>query len=86
MRKVWNPPLVVSGKKASSPQFDVYFTHWPKDHSPLSAKKITLYFDQKQPDFLFPYWIEIADGSLRFNLRVTDSGRALQTPAFVFPK
>jgi hypothetical protein len=55
-RKLWNPPKIYHGKKIKEPHFQMLQATWPKDDSELSGKLVNLYFDQDQPDFVFPYW------------------------------
>lgn len=78
LRKVWNPPLVINGEKKVSPRFDAYRTTWPKDKTPLSNKRIELYFNKQEKRFPFPYWAQITDDSeAAFKMRVIDSGAKL---------
>jgi hypothetical protein len=60
-------------------------TTWPKDDSELSGRGIDLYFDQNQPLFPFPYWIEIGDSYNTLALRVIDSGYCSLFPLKHFP-
>lgn len=73
-RKLWNPPKNLNGKKHANNHFEMMRARWPKDDSDLSGKMIDLYFDQDQPLFPFPYWIEIGDGYNIFKINVLDSG------------
>lgn len=75
MRKIWNPPHIINGKTLKFPRFGAYDATWPKDTTELSGKQIELYFDQKNPTFPFPYWIQISDWSNTFKMRIVDSGR-----------
>lgn len=79
-RKIWNPPKIINGQHYSKPRFEMMHARWPKDDSELSGKLIDLYFDQDQPQFPFPYWIEIGDGYNVFKIRVIDSGISVQFP------
>lgn len=79
-RRVWNPPLIVEGKKIDKPSFDVWEGKWPKDNSPLSQCKIELYFKSGNDTFPFPYWIEVNNGHYTYKIRVIDSGNHLISP------
>lgn len=83
---LWNPPKVVDGKKIAHPSFEVFQTHWPLDDSELSNKSITLYFDQDNTSFPFPYWIELGDGYINYKIRAKDSGLLHDIPFDFFPK
>lgn len=85
MRKIWNPPLVREGKKVVGAQFEVKRIHWPKDGTLLAEKTLDLYFDKRHPEFPFPNWIEITDGSSTFKIRCVDSGSGLELPEARFP-
>ena len=74
IRKIWNPPKILHGKKHKNNHFEMMHTKWPKDTSDLSGRDIDLYFDLDQPLFPFPYWIEIGDGHNVFKIHVIDSG------------
>lgn len=74
MRKTWNPPKILHGKKYKNSHFEMMHTKWPKDSSDLSGREVDLYFDLDQPLFPFPYWIEVGDGYNAFTLHVIDSG------------
>ncbi len=79
-RKIWNPPLFFEGKKESSPQFIPLRLTYPKDGSPLSGKRIELFFNNRN-NFPFPYWGQITDESdAALKFRVIDSGRNLSSP------
>ncbi|MBM3193673.1 MAG: hypothetical protein FJZ59_05525 [Chlamydiae bacterium] len=80
-RKIWNPELFFEGKKEASPEFTAYKLLYPKDGSPLSGKRIELFFNKSNELFPFPYWGQITDdsqASLKF--RVVASGRNLFSP------
>jgi hypothetical protein len=85
-RKIWNPPKILEGKRYIHPRFEMMHAKWPKDDSELSGKLIDLYFDQDQPLFPFPYWIEVGDGHNVFKIRVIDSGCSLAFPFKEPPK
>ncbi len=73
-RAVWNPPLIIEGKKIAKPSFDVLKAHWPDDSSRLSRCLIELYFIK---DFPLPYWIDVQSPHYTFKLRTIDSGHNL---------
>ena len=74
-RPLWNPPLIIEGKKRTTATFEVFKTTWPKDDSQASGCPISIYFDAKRPNFPFPYWIEIKSPHYALNIRAIDSGR-----------
>lgn len=84
-RAVWNPPLIIHGKKQASPSWTVYQTTWPKDNSPLSEKEIELYFPEN-PNFVFPLWIQIKSDLMSPWIRLVDAGKHLQTACFPLPR
>lgn len=79
-RSVWNPPLIVEGKKIEKPQFDSFRGIWPKDDTQLSESRIDLYFRKDGSPFFFPHWIEICNGHFTLKIRVLDSGKHLTSP------
>lgn len=79
-RKIWNPPLVIEGKKIEKPSFEVIHTRWPDDSSQLALCDIDLYFDASHPDFPFPYWIEIKSPHYTFKVHTIESGHHLASP------
>ena len=76
-RSLWNPPLVVEGKKVTKPAFDVFNAHWPDDGSKLATCVIEIYYAKDQPDFPFPYWVEVHSPHYTFKMRTVDSGHHL---------
>lgn len=82
-RALWNPPWVVHGKRVKPAAFDVFQTHWPSDHSPLSSAELDLYFSASDARFPFPLWIEIHTSHATVKWRAIDSGTDLlsTTPA-----
>jgi len=78
-RAMWNPPVIINGKKGSQPNIKVFTTNWPDDDSPLAHCKLELYFDGKRPDFLFPCWIEISTPHYTQNVRIIDSGTGMHS-------
>lgn len=79
-RKLWNPSKIYEGKKIPNAHFMMMRTKWPKDDTDLAGRWIDLYFDEDQPKFPFPYWVEIGDGHNVFKLQVIDSGKNLYFP------
>jgi hypothetical protein len=76
-RALWNPPLIVEGKKIAKPYFEVLKAQWPDDGSRLSRCDLELYFAK---DFPFPYWLEVQSPHYAFKMRTIDSGHALFSP------
>lgn len=76
-RSAWNPPLIIDGQKMTKPAFEVLKTRWPNDGSRLSLCNIELYFSKSQPDFPFPYWLEVQSPHYTFKMRTIDSGHNL---------
>lgn len=76
-RALWNPPLIMEGKKIAKPTFDVWKTQWPEDGSRLSRCSIELYFIK---DFAFPFWLEVQSPHYTFKMRTIDSGHHLSSP------
>lgn len=79
-RALWNPPLILGGKKIPKPQFDVWKTKWPEEQSPLSGCRLELYFAKSDALFAFPRWIDIQSPHYSFKLRTIDSGKDLHSP------
>lgn len=79
-RALWNPPLVIAGKKLEKPAFDVLKTVWPDDGSRLALCAIELYFSKQDPAFPFPYWLEVQSPHYSFKMRTVDSGHGLVSP------
>jgi len=79
-RKVWIPPLVRDGKKIKKPQFEVVRTTWPSDKTRLAGCILELYLDKGNPDFPFPYWMEVQSPHYTFKIRAIDSGTQISSP------
>lgn len=79
-RKIWNPPLIIEGKKIHNPLFDILRTRWPDDSSQLALCDIDLYFDAVHSSFPFPYWIEVKSPHYAFKVRGIESGHDLASP------
>jgi hypothetical protein len=84
-RPIWNPPLVVEGKRESGALFSAWRGRWPRDGSELADKEILVYLPDGAGSYLpgFPYWLEISGGIGRAHFRVIDSGEKMISP---FPK
>ncbi len=80
-RKLWTPPMVIEGKKAKG-NFSAFYTQWPKDSSPLSNKRLELYFEENQP---LPLWIQVYSSHGSVFSKIIDTGKGLQTP-YSLPK
>jgi hypothetical protein len=80
-RKIWNPPFVFEGKTFNYKKpLAVKLIH-PKDNSPLSGKRIELFFCSDIENFPFPFWGQVTDSSeAAFKFRAIDSGRNLISP------
>ena len=78
LRKQWNPPLVVEGKKLEKALFDVFETFWPQDGSELAGKKVAVYLDRENHSAL-PYWIQVETAHATASVRAIDSGKRLST-------
>lgn len=86
-RRIWQPPLIVEGKKIPDVAFDGWRTRWPKDSSELSEKFIEVYMPKdsdKYPAY-FPYWLQVNGVVGKAKVRIVDSGSGLASPAQLFP-
>jgi len=87
MRKVWNPPLYYNGMQVKSPSFVAYALQIPFDDSPLSGKRIEIYFDANNLNFPFPYFAQVTDDSnASFRIHICDSGEGLYSPIKEMPR
>jgi len=77
-RPVWTPALFVEQKKTKIPSETVR-TYWPKDDTPLSVCRITLYFPSKEST-PFPVWIEANNGHFNYSIRGIHFGKGLKSP------
>jgi hypothetical protein len=75
-RKIWNPPLIMNGKKIEGATFTAFEARWPQDGSELSDKTVNLYFDREGRSPL-PCWIQVDTGEVSVSLRAIDSGHKL---------
>jgi hypothetical protein len=73
-RTLWTPPIHFKGEKKTKPVFDVFKAKWPNDGTLLSSCTIELYFDARNPNFPFPYWIEIKSPHYALPIRTIESG------------
>jgi hypothetical protein len=80
-RKIWNPPFVFEGQNfAYKKPLAVKLLH-PKDNSPLSGKRIELFFCNDIENFPFPFWGQVTDSSeAAYKFRAIDAGRNLLSP------
>lgn len=81
-RPLWQPPLVVEGKKIPGVSFVAWRAHWPKDGSELSGRTIEAYLPKdsdKYPSY-FPYWLQISGMVGKAKVRIIDSGSKLFPP------
>ncbi|MEL7432242.1 MAG: hypothetical protein AAGI90_06960, partial [Chlamydiota bacterium] len=83
-RAFWNPPISLK-TWAKRPSFAVYSTKWPTDDTPLSGKRLELYFAKNQ-QAPFPCWIEVQGDHGFVYTKIVDAGRDFQTPFPYFPR
>lgn len=87
LRTTWNPKMVLNGVVIAGVKFEGWRTHWPKDNSELSGKRIEVYLpaeSDKYPSY-FPYWLQIKGAVGAATLRIVDSGAGLVSPAGPMP-
>jgi hypothetical protein len=84
-RALWNPSLVIEGKKIAKTRSEVWRGKWPDDETLLAGCSIHLYFDANRPNFPFPYWIEIQSSHYALKVRTIDSGTGLASPMPLLP-
>lgn len=84
-RAIWNPSVVIDGKKTGNPKSEVWRGKWPDDKTLLAGCGIDLYFDSERPTFPFPYWIEIQSSHYALKVRAIDSGTGLSSPMPLLP-
>lgn len=75
-RQIWQPPLIFEGKKIEKAKFDAFEAAWPKDHSELSGKTVSLYFD-RTIGFPLPFWVQVDASYASATFQVVDSGKNL---------
>lgn len=81
LSKVWQPKMVVEGKKIDGVLFDAWRTIWPQDSSELAGKTIEIFTPQESslyPSY-FPYWMEVIGLVGKAKVRIVDSGSNLKT-------
>lgn len=76
---VWNPPLIVDGKRINGVFFEAWKAKWPNDNSYLSDKNIEIYLPDERTSFssYFPYWLQISGLIGKAKIRIIDSGSNL---------
>lgn len=79
-RALWVPPLILHGKKISSPSFEVWGATWPRDKTPISECRLEIYFSSGEFVSPFPYWIEIKSPHYAAKIRTVDSGHNMASP------
>jgi hypothetical protein len=82
-RPIWQPQMIVDGKRIKGVSFDAWRTRWPRDGGDLSGKTIEVYLpqdSQRYPSY-FPYWLQISGMVGKAKLRIIDSGSQLKSPA-----
>ena len=79
-RKLWGPKRVLEGKCTKTAQYSVLRAKWPDDKTRLAGCVIELYLDTSQPQFPFPYWLEIQSPHYTFKLNTIDSGSGICSP------
>ena len=84
-RAIWNPPLVIDGKRLDHALFDVFHATWPQDGSDLSGQTVSLYFDAARQS-LIPSWIQVDTAHASASMRAIDSGRNLPAVHRTFPR
>lgn len=87
-RSIWQPPMIVEGKKIPNITFDGWKTKWPKDSTDLSGRTIEIFLPQDQRQYLsyFPYWLQIQGAVGKAKIRIIDSGRQMKSPKPPFSK
>ncbi len=75
-RSIWNPTVIVEGKKLEQAVISAWKTRWPKDDSLISECEIELYFSSQA----FPIWIEVKSPHYKGSLRAIDSGHHMSSP------
>lgn len=85
IRAVWNPTLIVEGKKVIKPKSEVFHGIWPDDNTLVAGCGIEFYFDAGRPNFPFPFWIEIQSRHYALKIRSIDTGTGLTSPMPLLP-
>ena len=87
-RKLWQPKMVVEGKKIKGVSFDAWRTSWPKDGSELAGKALVIYLPKLQDArfiHYFPYWLQISGLVGKAQIRIVDTGKHLFSPKLALP-
>jgi hypothetical protein len=75
-RSIWNPSVIVEGKKLDKAAITAWVAKWPNDGSLISNCEIEVYFSS----LAFPVWIEVRSPHYKASLRAIDSGHAMSSP------
>jgi hypothetical protein len=75
-RSIWNPSVIVEGKKLDQAAITAWKAKWPKDGSLISGCEVELYFSAPA----FPVWIEVKSPHYKVSLRAVDSGHSMSSP------
>lgn len=75
-RSIWNPSVIIEGKKIDKPSITAWTTKWPTDGSLISECEIELYF----ATLTFPVWIEVKSPHYKVSLRAVDAGHTMLSP------
>lgn len=72
----WKPLLIIEGKSINYSKCIAYEAYWPQDESPMSNKRIEVYFPIISNDkFLnLPIWMEIDSSIGKIKVRSVDAG------------
>ncbi|MBI3508322.1 MAG: hypothetical protein HY069_01615 [Chlamydiia bacterium] len=84
-RKIWEPPLMLEGKKEEGSSLDAFEATWPTDGSEMGGKKVTLYFDHAHR-FPFPFWISIDGSHTNAQVKTVDAGHNFTSCYRTFPR
>ncbi len=84
-RGIWNPPLMIDGKKLDHALFDVFQALWPQDGSELGGQTVSLYFDVGRQS-LVPSWIQVDTAHATASMRAIDSGKNLPAVHRTLPR
>jgi len=81
-RKIWHPGLTFEGKTGEGVLFDAWSARWPRDGGELAGKEIIIYLPASIGKYLnyFPYWIQVKGLAAKFNFKVVDSGKNINSP------
>ncbi|MBS0629361.1 MAG: hypothetical protein JSS30_03950 [Verrucomicrobia bacterium] len=79
-RKMWCPQFIFNGVKQKKTDFEVLRAKWPNDKTRLAGCILELYLDPEQPNFPFPYWMEVQHPHYTFKVSTIDSGSGINSP------